>query len=122
MSIQVIGTGNKLTSKWEIDYSQHSFLTRVPQEDIPYAPKTNFAERPLRERVHVFEQLREKPLQRVVEADPPLQYVKQYDRVERSPELDIVECDRAKFCPIQSLIRECDRHKDVVCDGSNGCD
>jgi hypothetical protein len=111
-----------LTSKREIDYSKHNFLVRVPQEYVAYAPKTHFAERLLRERVHVFEQLGKKPLQRVVEADPPIQNVKRYDRVDRRSELDFVKRDRVEFRPIQSFVRERDRHEDVVCNSSDGCD
>jgi hypothetical protein len=70
----------------------------------------------------VFEQLREKPLQRMVEADPPFQNVKHYDRVGRGTKFDIVECDRVELRPIQSLVRQRDRHEDVVCDGSDSCD
>ena len=70
----------------------------------------------------MLEQLRKEPLQGVMEADPPLQYVKLYDRVECLPKINVVEYDRGEFRPIQPFISERDRHKDIVCDGGNGRD
>jgi hypothetical protein len=70
----------------------------------------------------VLEQLRKEPLQGVMETDPPIQYVKLYDRVGCLSKVDVVEYDWGEFRPIQSLIGERDRHEDVVCDGGNGRD
>jgi hypothetical protein len=43
-----------------------------------------------------------------VGADPPIQNIKQYDRVDHRSDLNFMKCNRVEIHPIQSLVQEPD--------------
>ena len=55
----------------------------------------------------------------MVEAHPPIQHIKIYGRKGLFSEYDVVELDRLKLLPVQSVGGECANHEDIVHDCAN---
>lgn len=109
-----------LTSQWKVHKDEKAALISCPVHHILQIPIFNLLHQVFTQEVDVLEELREQPVQRVVEADPLLGDVK----------IDDLVCPIAKRChpkagfgelvPVKGSILQVAYHQNLIDDGGDG--
>lgn len=95
----------KHTSQGEINQRENRILCCDLHEQVPHARNAHSTQRLFRKNVDILQQLCQKPMQRVVEADPALQDVKIHDSVFNVPEENVVVCWLCELVLVELVVR-----------------